>query len=92
MNLDFRKNLHVRLTANHKIISPSEQAAQSGTHTAHASSHHATTMHNTESHYITENSEDDLLRSKHVAVKTIYYCYNYIHKKTIYAYSFIYTV
>jgi hypothetical protein len=39
-----KSNFYVRLKANHKIVRPNEQAAQSGTHTAHGNSHHAATM------------------------------------------------
>ena len=53
-------NLHIRLKADHKIIRPKEQAAQSGTHTAHGNSHHATAMHKIDPRYVTENSEDNL--------------------------------
>ena len=55
-----KTNLHTRLKANHKIVRPNEQAAQSGTHAAHGNSRHASTMHKNKPHYVTENSESNL--------------------------------
>ena len=75
--LDFRHSTHIKL--NQVTKTSIEQAAQSSTHTPHhTDNYQVSTVHKAEIHNVIENPEDNLLRSKHVVLKTIYYyCYNY---------------